>query len=441
LGWNVAQDQRCLSCHADWQAARSKPDDTVLADGVACEACHGPSSKYINEHSNPKWRTIPFHQRLAEYGMTMLRDPQVRAEVCLSCHIGNVEQGKIITHEMYAAGHPPLPSFELRQFGEAMKHWSDVADQLAKINGDRPPRADETYHDLSFIQSQLGEDRDTIPALKTVLYGAVMTLRQSVQLLANEAGGKINAAGATDGKSAWPEFALFDCAMCHHDLRYPAWRQTRLTVAPGRPQISRWPQALVVVAIDQIAGSDRSAADKLKMEFTSLIAALDAPFRRQPFGDPAAIAEPAMKLVAFLDQLLDRMKPLKYNREAADRALQQLRDAAVNGTPDYDSARQISWAFQSIYRNLATSTMSGLPAGTTRTSSQKIDEELSALSSELQLTLNPLRADVNDPKDVCSKAITEADLHSAMQSAATYSPDRFQQHFQALRAELAHAHD
>jgi hypothetical protein len=373
--------------------------------------------------------------------MTMLRDPQVRAEVCLSCHIGNVEQGKVITHEMYAAGHPPLPSFELRQFGEGMKHWSEVADQLAKIDDDRPPRSDETRRDLGFIQSQLGEDHDTLPALKTVLYGAVMTLRQSAQLLANEAGGKINAAGATDGKTTWPEFAMFDCAMCHHDLRYPAWRQTRLSAAPGRPQIPHWPQALVGVVINQIAETDHAAADKLKLEFATLIADLDAPFRRQPFGDSTAIAEPAMKLVAFLDQLLDRMKPPKYNREAAGSALQQLCDAALNGTPDYDSARQISWAFQSIYRNLASSTTSGFPAGTARAASQKIDDELRALSDELRLTIKPLREDVNDPKDVCSQAITEADLHSAMQSAATYSPDRFQQHFQALRAELARAHD
>ncbi len=344
LGWNIVQDQRCLSCHADWQAARPSPDDAVLAEGVACEACHGPSSKYLVEHSNPKWRTLPFHKRSADYGMTMLRDPQVRAGMCLSCHVGNVEQGKVITHEMYAAGHPPLPSFELRQFGEGMKHWSDVTDQLAKIDGDRPPHADETHRDLDYLQSQLGESRDTVPALKTVLYGAVMTLRQSVQLLVDEANGKIG----PRTKPAWPEFAMFDCAMCHHDLRYPAWRQTRLSAAPGRPQIARWPQALIGVAIDQIFGSDRSAAKATKQEFATLTADLDAPFRRQTFGDPTVIAEPAMKLVVFLDRLLDRMKPLKYNREAANLALEQLCDAALDGTPDYDSARKSRGRFRAF---------------------------------------------------------------------------------------------
>src|SRR5262249_29479870 len=43
LGWNVTADQRCLSCHADWQSDRQSPDETMLSEGVACEACHGPS--------------------------------------------------------------------------------------------------------------------------------------------------------------------------------------------------------------------------------------------------------------------------------------------------------------------------------------------------------------------------------------------------------------
>ena len=216
----------------------------ILAEGVACEACHGPSSKYINDHSNPKWRQLPFQVRSADYGMLMVRDPQVRAKVCLSCHVGNVEQGKVITHEMYAAGHPPLPSFELRHFGDAMRHWSDVPDQLARIQRDRPARADQLRKDLTFIQEQLGENAGTVPALKTALYGAVMTLRESAKLLSDQAGAAKGAGAAANESLVWPEFALYDCAMCHHDLRYPAWRQTRLTGAPGRPQIPRWPQAL-----------------------------------------------------------------------------------------------------------------------------------------------------------------------------------------------------
>ncbi len=435
LGWNVAEDQRCLSCHADWQASRAKPDDSMLTEGVACEACHGASSRYINEHTNSKWRAVSFHDRSADYGMLMLRDPKARAEVCLSCHIGDAEQGKVITHEMYAAGHPPLPGFELRNFGESMKHWSDISEQLTKIAADRPPRADETSRDLQFIRSQLCEDLDTNAALKTVLYGAVMTLRQSVQLLASAASGMIDQKPDTKqfASNSWPEFSLFDCAMCHHDLRYPAWRQTRSSVAPGRPQIPRWPQALVVVAIEQAAGTDRSAADQMNQTFATLVEELDKPFRGQPFGDPKAVAEPAMKLVAFLDRLLEQLKPLKLNREAAELALKQLCDVALNGTPDYDSARQIAWAFQNVYTSLDPRNVPGAAGGNAIPASERIDQELGSINAELRLSLNPLRADA---KDVCSQAIADGDLQDAMKSAETYSPQRFQQHFQTLQREL-----
>jgi cytochrome c551/c552 len=79
----------------NWKMYTTAATAKVLAEGVACEACHGPSSKYINDHSNPKWRTLPFQARSAEYGMTMVRDPLVRAKACLSCHIGDAEQGKL----------------------------------------------------------------------------------------------------------------------------------------------------------------------------------------------------------------------------------------------------------------------------------------------------------------------------------------------------------
>src|SRR5262249_7861247 len=159
---------------------------------------------------------------------------------------------KVITHEMYAAGHPPLPSFELGDFSAAMRHWNEIPEQLAKINAERPRNAEQLTRDFALLQQQLGETKNTVPALKTLLYGAVLTLRQSVQLLADEAAGKVNrpaasskAAGETAAdRAVWPEFALYDCAMCHHDLRYPAWRQTRAQGSPGRPQIPRWPQAL-----------------------------------------------------------------------------------------------------------------------------------------------------------------------------------------------------
>jgi hypothetical protein len=451
LGWDVTHDQRCLSCHADWRSDRHPaPDDDVLSEGVACEACHGPSSRYINDHSLPKWRTLSLTERSAEFGMTMLRDTSQRAKVCLSCHIGNAEQGKVITHEMYAAGHPPLPSFELSDFSQSMKHWDDIPNQLARIQHDQPSHADKTRKDLSFLQQQLGEDQSTVPALKIALYGAVLTLRQSVQLLADEAGGTVRRPANTNSEkpsgsdstaAVWPEFALYDCGMCHHDLRYPAWRQARAEGgSPGRPQIPRWPQALVGVAIDQVSGTDPTAAEKIKRDFASQLANLDAPFIKQPFGNASTIAEPATQLTAFLDNLLGQMKQLPYDRRSAIAALRQLCNAATEKAPDYDSARQLAWAFETIYESLpppgqesssAAAATSALTAP--NASTEKISQEVTALHDQLHLTLHPLQ---QDTKDACAQSISDSDLQSAMQYAATYSPDQFQQHFRTLSAAL-----
>jgi hypothetical protein len=438
LGWDVTHDQRCLSCHADWRSDRSDPGEEILSEGVACEACHGPSSRYINDHSLPKWRQVPLAERSELYGMVMLRDPAESAKVCLSCHIGSAKQGKIITHEMYAAGHPPLPSFELVDFSQSMKHWEQIPDQLTRLEHDAPPNAEKTRRDLTFLQEQLGEDKNTVPALKTVLYGAVFTLRQSVQLLADEAGGNVHRpaqvktekTSSSDATATWPEFALYDCAMCHHDLRYPAWRQTRAEGgSPGRPQIPRWPQALVSVAIDQVAGSNQTTAVNMKHDFATLLADLDAPFLKQPFGNPADIAEPATKLTAFLDGLLAQMKHLPYDRQEAVEALRQLCNAALEKARDYDSARQIAWAFESVYRGLQPNDDNA------NANYGKIDHELSSLNTELRLSLHPLRPDV---KDVCAQSISDTDLQSAMQHAAAYSPEQFQQHFRALSVALDH---
>ena len=60
--------------------------------------------------------------------MTDLWDPIVRVRTCVSCHVGNVEQGKVLTHAMYAAGHPPLPGIEASTFAAAMpNHWKPLS--------------------------------------------------------------------------------------------------------------------------------------------------------------------------------------------------------------------------------------------------------------------------------------------------------------------------
>src|SRR5437763_2515954 len=47
LGWGkkAHEEDRCLVCHSTSDAHGGLPAD-ILADGVGCEACHGPSEKW-----------------------------------------------------------------------------------------------------------------------------------------------------------------------------------------------------------------------------------------------------------------------------------------------------------------------------------------------------------------------------------------------------------
>ena len=68
--------------------------------------------------------------------MTDLWDPVTRGKKCVSCHIGNPdpEEEKVVTHAMYAAGHPPLPGIEVATFSDAQpRHWQYLREKKAEV--------------------------------------------------------------------------------------------------------------------------------------------------------------------------------------------------------------------------------------------------------------------------------------------------------------------
>ncbi len=216
LETDVAQSNACLNCHTTRDRGVSKQQYTRESDGVTCVACHGPYSNWVEKHpetDNDEWRRLDEKGKEREYGMTDLRDPVRRTEICASCHIGNHSQGKVITHAMYAAGHPPLPSFEPAAFGDRQpRHWQSLREKLLV-----PRRAQRHIPP---------PDSNRLEQTQLVAAGGVVVIRESMKLFADQA-----AAANTDLKSApWPDFARFDCQSCHHDLQSGSsapWRQTR----------------------------------------------------------------------------------------------------------------------------------------------------------------------------------------------------------------------
>ena len=106
---NAHEAKECLDCHADNVPEKQRGPQFVLADGVGCEACHGPgSAPWMGLHIGGS-----AHDVNVQNGLLPLEDPVVRAEMCLDCHLGNSNQ--FATHRIMGAGHPRI-SFEVDSF-------------------------------------------------------------------------------------------------------------------------------------------------------------------------------------------------------------------------------------------------------------------------------------------------------------------------------------
>ena len=115
-------------------------------------------------------------------------EPCPSRETCASCHIGNFAGGKVVTHAMYAAGHPPLPGFEAATFSDAEpRHWENLSEKL-----ESPERTSR----LNPVP-----DRDNLEQSQLVVVSGLVSFRESIKLFADQGG----------GRGQWPDFARFDC--------------------------------------------------------------------------------------------------------------------------------------------------------------------------------------------------------------------------------------
>lgn len=421
----VTEDARCLSCHAidvppEQKAGNNASNTFDPNEGVTCTACHGavergPNIKnWVTAHiagaqDETSWRTLSMKDKTAT-GFVNLRDPVVRSKVCLSCHVGNAAENKVITHEMYAAGHPPLPSIEVATFSEQEpRHY-----RLGREQNNDVAR--------KYVGYEAGELEET----KLALIAAVMNLRENMSLTASLVDKSSDY--DKDAKS-WPEIARFDCAACHHELKRPSWRQERgYQVSPGRILPPLWPEALVSAAV-AVTTSSPEEFKKVAEEYKGLVTKLYEAYDARQFGDPAKIKSAAGALVAWSDGVLAKATKLKYDEVTTRKILEALVTTALSGQLDYDAARQVAWAFRKIYREYnevvpaAKKTIKVSPLD-----KLKIDPLVNKLSSSLSL-------DVRTDKNGRATGIIE-NLAERMRSMNDYDPATFQTTFEELGTKL-----
>lgn len=284
-----AFSKTCLTCHAGFQfrsdptpesltlalgrSAESIEEDfqTPANESIGCEACHGAASNYFQPHQTKRWIGLSTENK-SQQGYFDLANPAIAAEVCLSCHLGSPSESKVVSHRIYAAGHPPLPPFDLAKFLDATcnQHWVDLKD---KANRWIPTPTASNDLRKNYLLAHFQTSASDADAIKSEIANHFdNTLKSFIGIQTAQAMNlKLIHHQATSGD--WGDYASFDCMGCHQTL----YKQIRSSTAipnriPGRPLWAYWTRL---------------------PDSASLIntAPLDEAFLAQPFGNPNLISK------------------------------------------------------------------------------------------------------------------------------------------------------
>jgi hypothetical protein len=438
----IHRDQRCLACHTGFPLSQMpvEKDGLVHKDlaksldinlGVSCEGCHGssgdgkeskgwmtphqaaPSMPY--EKTKP-WRFLSPQVKRDEFGFYDVRSPSSKTKLCVSCHVGDVALGRIVTHEMYAVGHPPLPGFEIEMFTEQMpRHWAEFAAKADKVQEHFVKHtADPLYDEKTY-------KKDNLHRTRTLLAGTLVAAGEYVRYVGELADDDLKIPVA---KPAWPEFAAFDCYACHHELKHPSWRQQRKPPAgpPGRPPLPEWPFVLAKVALKTL-GTPRADFDAKLADLRQTIAA-------KPFGNKKELPKAAQAASAWLLTKGMELEKKQLKQEEGLALLSELAEIGSTETLDYDSARILVWAFQVVQSDVKAK----------QPSREKIAKAIEPIGKDL-LLLN-LRGGrkaataVPGDKGPEERKTVEVDLEIVLPLISNYQPSVFQERFRDIAGLL-----
>jgi hypothetical protein len=378
----------CLNCHGMHFPGR-EGEGFHIKDGVGCDGCHGPSENWLTPHFAQKlaWRKKTAQEKF-DLGMRNLRDPAIRAELCMSCHLGNAREGKVVTHAMFAAGHPPLLSIEVGTFSKNMpQHWWDLKevpylqDLQKATKGDREAKKKLAEYKIKDV----GEARKILESYqygtaecanaRLALIGGGIAFRDQMKLITarSDAKGKQHLknwpelalptfAGEKAVQPLWPQLAMAtsDCGACHHELKVPSWRQqrgyglclidgSRIPLAPGRPPIRNWPISLFEVGLQWLAENDKDGKNRVG-QLKGRLGPLYATCNSRPFGDMGKVHRSAEAVWRWAVPLVDRkFVAARWDRSRMLQLLRHLCQLPARSDLDFESARQLAMAIDVVY--------------------------------------------------------------------------------------------
>jgi hypothetical protein len=367
---HVATLKQCFACHAPIgeRVGAGKPEPSI-ENGVSCQVCHGAGGAYETVHQKPQWRLVTAQDKEQRFGLRDVRHPVARIQLCASCHVGTRRREwsfsgepteRFIRHEWYALGHPPLPGLEYVTFAaQQPAHWRTVQEKLYRPEAFRYYRPDadrtdaENYarfvlraDDVKLAESYLAANPGSFsPDPGSDMARAKDVLISGLGVLATYA--ELVGAAQVEGARGGPEFAVYDCTACHHELRsdFPTASRVRRPGAPGRPPPALWTLALA-----------RLGAAQARADIEPAIAELNASFAARPFGDPERMRAAAGALARQCWTAAKTLAGQSVDRAAAEQLLAQLVHPQHDVDRDYHAARQYAWAIREVIKDLA-----GLP--------------------------------------------------------------------------------
>jgi hypothetical protein len=435
---DVSTSGRCVGCHSI-SASRDTPKqlyDRVEAEGVTCVACHGGFDAWVTEHQAIKkesWRSLTRQAKWIEKGMVDLWDPVTRARTCVSCHMSgsHPSEGKSLSHQLFAAGHPPLGGIEVASFCEQLpKHWVDMHCKNVpsqREHGFNPNRMEHT---------------------ELVIAGALVTLQQALLQYSTQT-------TKVDGEELPIDFAQYDCAGCHHELstfeaaRWP----TPAGRSPGQPTLPRWAQVLVPAAIE---ACDPHQAQIRLHEYTILLESIARTASGTPFDVTPTSRAKAQALAEWLEHPIAALRARTVphsneegkviGREATLALLNRLAQLGSIESLDFDSARQVGWAFRSLWNEYLTWANSHLTEPSAEASialAPRVAELMSTLDDCLALSLRSSKDEIDGCNDLSRIRLPKAApeligsrLEHRSRISAAVDPREIKQTFEELRKLL-----
>ncbi len=192
-----SETKLCLDCHTHNVPKERRGERFVLDDGVACEACHGPSGRWLESHVQDN----ATHEGNLKAGLYPTAEPVPRARLCLSCHFGNGD--RFVTHRLMGAGHPRM-AFELDTF---------TAVEPAHFKADTDWEKRKQMWD----------------GVQVWAIGQALAVSEMMDVLTDPKRGR-------DG--LFPELVLFDCHACHHPMSDRRWTPRVPGLGPGVVRIN-----------------------------------------------------------------------------------------------------------------------------------------------------------------------------------------------------------